>query len=390
MTDILSNIQSVSVKITSITGDQVDVTQFFTAINIYQSLINRRFMNGRVVLADTADLLSNLPIIGGEIVNISIQNSYDSEFANYEFKIYKVDRDTNTFKSIKKLKILNIYLCSTEELNNYTKISKKYTGTGTSIVQSLVTTNLQSSKTLSTIADTSNLEFVSNFWTVEECLKYIENNTSGTYFDYIFYENNSGYHFKPLSSLFALSNTATYKFDLQTEQFINIDNILQYQFDNHFDDLIWRKKGLFGSTGYKISDDLYQADFLSETISDIDSKIFHNGTNRTYNNDRDALNRIYVTYEDDVVNLVRTTHLNLLNRYNFVCQFNGDMGRNVGDMVEIIFPSIDNESATGSDSFSGNWITSEINTTIFQDNSLKQNITFAKNALFNNFKLPRY
>lgn len=389
MGNILSNIQSISVKITSKLGIQTDVTQFFTLINIYQSLLTRKFISGRIVLADTSDLISNLPIIGNESVLITIQNDADNSTLQYNFKIYKIDRDTNTFHATQKIKILNIYLYTSEEFKNYTKISKRFQGTGSSIIQDLLTNNLSTSKTFDSVADTSDIDFVSNFWNFDKCIDYICNNSSGQYFDYVFYETNTGYNFKPLSYLFSQTNQSILKFDLATEQFANVDNILQYQFNSYFDDLMWRKKGMFGSTGHKIDFDLYDINFSAEDISDIDAQIASNGRNRMYNSERDVLNRVYVTYDDVEVGLVRTTHLNFLNRYNFTCNFNVDFDRNVGDMYRIDFPSLDNESVSGSDSFSGNWIATEINTSIFQTNEVKQNISFAKNALFNNSKLDQ-
>lgn len=391
MADTLSNIQVVDIKLTTASGIEKDITQTFLLINFYQSLLLKKFISGRIVFADTSDFLSNFPIIGGEKIVLTLQNTYDSSFINYNFRIYKVDRDMNTFHGIQKIKLLNVYLCSDEEYNNYTKISKRYTGLPNDIISELLSDNLITPKSFDYDATTEEIDFVSNFWTVEQCIDYICNNSkSSTQFDYIFYENSNGYHFKSLSNLFKQSPVSTLSFDLSSEQFTNIDNILRYQFNSYFDDLQWRKKGIFGSSGYRLDFDEYIINFTSDTIQDIDESIYHNGANRMYNSDTDILNRVYATYDDDEIELVRTTHLNLLNRYNFVVQLTGDIGKNVGDIYTINFPSLDNESASGSDSFSGQWLATEINTTIQQNNDIKQNITFTRNSLFNNTKLDKY
>jgi len=390
MTDVLSNIQTVSIKITTRENKIFDISQFFAVINIYQSLFNKKFINARIILTDTNDFLTNLPIIGGEDIRISIQNSIDSNVIDYNFKIYKVDRDINTLTTSQKVKILNIYLYTQEEFNNYTKISKRFSGNGNSIISTLLTDNLQTEKTCTQETDNSSIDFISNYWTVDKCIDYVCNHTKSTYFDFIFYETNEGYNFNSLSNLFEQPSVSTLKIELEKEQFTNINNILRFQNNSYFDDLLWRKRGLFGSTSYKLDFDNYSFDYEQQTIIDIDENINHSGSNRLYNSNIDTDNNIFVTYNDVDINLTRTTHLNFLNRYNFVVNLNGSLDRNVGDIFTINFPSLDNESASGSDSFSGKWIAIEINTTIYQNNDLKQNISFAKNSLFNNYRLEKY
>lgn len=390
MSDILSSVQTVSIKITTKTGKDIDVSQFFTVINIYQSLINRKFINGRIVLIDTVDFLSNFPIIGNENVLISIQNSHDSSVINYNFKIYKVDRDVNTFTTQQKVKMLNIYLYTEEEFNNYTKISKKFSGTGSSILTTLLQENIATLKDFDSEVTTNEFDFISNYWTFEKCVDLICDHSFSSFFDYVFYENNNGFNFKPLSYLFSQTPINTLKIDMEQQQFTNIDNILRYQNNSYFDDLIWRKKGMFGSTGFQLDSDSYSYEYNSESISDIDVNITHSGINKMYNNQIDNFNNVYTTYENYKINLTKTTHLNFLSRYNFVVNLNGDLDRNVGQLFTINFPSLDNESPSGSDSFSGDWLALEINTSIFQNNDVKQVIQFGKNALFNNYRLDKY
>ena len=181
-------------------------------------------------------------------------------------------------------------------------------------------------------------------------------------------------------------------FDISQEQFSNVDSILLYQFNNYFDDLNWLKKGLFGSTGHILDNDLYKFEFKEETLQELDEQAYHSELNKMYCDKNDVSNRIYVAFYDDNedVKNVRTTYLNLLNRYNFVVNLNGDINRNVGDLYKMEFPTLDNESVLGSDSFSGDWLVTEINTSLTQNNEMKQNISLSKNSLFKNIKLDRY
>ena len=392
MSEINSNVKTTSIKIVSKTGTEVDVTQIFLLINIYQSLLLKKFISGRIVLADTSDLISNLPLVGNEEVKITITNDYDTSYQDYTFRIYKIDRDFNTFKTNQKLKVLNIYLYSDEEFNSFSRVSKRYQGTGSSIIQDVLTNNLSTIKSLTKDTDTSTIDFISNYWNSEQIIDYVLKKTELTYKDFIFFENNNGFNFKSLSTLFQQTPEVNLTFDISQEQFSNVDSILLYQFNNYFDDLNWLKKGLFGSTGHILDNDLYKFEFKEETLQELDEQAYHNELNKMYCDKNDVSNRIYVSFYDDNedVKNVRTTYLNLLNRYNFVVNLNGDINRNVGDLYKMEFPTLDNESVLGSDSFSGDWLVTEINTSLTQNNEMKQNISLSKNSLFKNIKLDRY
>jgi len=391
MSEIFSNASTISIKITSTTGTEIDATEIFLSVSIFQSLINRKFINGRLLILDSIDLLNNFPFIGNEQVTIKAKNSYDNNSIDYKFRVYKIDRDVGTLRIDQRFRVLNIYLYTDEERANYTKISKKFTGTGSSIISDIVLNNFQSTKTILSEVDSTNLEFMSNFWNADRCIDYICKNTKSTYSDYIFYENLYGYNFKSLSSLFSEDPKNTIKFEIQ-EPYLNIDNVQQYQFNSFFDDLMWRKRGMFGNTLYKLSNDEYKFEIDQKDIEIIDDDINHSGSNRLYNNDViDGLNDVLVDMnEDPNINIIRTTHFNLLNRYNLVVNLNGDLNRNVGEIYNLDFPSLDNESGNQSDSFAGKWIAMEINTTIFKNFDMKQNICLAKNAFFNNNKIDSY
>ena len=202
MSEINSNVKTTSIKIVSKTGTEVDVTQIFLLINIYQSLLLKKFITGRIVLADTSDLISNLPLVGNEEVKITITNDYDTSYQDYTFRIYKIDRDFNTFKTNQKIKILNIYLYSDEEFNSFSRVSKRYQGTGSSIIQNVLTNNLSTTKILTKDTDTSTINFISNYWNSEQIIDYVLKKTELTYKDFIFFENNNGFNFKSLSTLF--------------------------------------------------------------------------------------------------------------------------------------------------------------------------------------------
>jgi len=389
MSDILSSAQITAVNITTKNDKLIDITQTFLSVSFYQSMF-KNFMTGQIVVADTMDMISNFPLVGNEKITIAVQNNYDNSSKLYEFVIYKIDRDLNTFTPDQKVKILNMYLMSFDEFMNHTKISKRFNGLGSNVVDTLIKTHLKSNKTLDAISTYGQIDFVSNFWSFDDCIKYVCDTSSSEFFDYMFFENNNGYNFKPLSHLFTQQPTNEIKFDLTQNQIIDVDAILKFQFNSYFDDLMWRKRGMFGSTGYQLSDDNYSFDVVQKTIQQTDENIKHTGINRMYCDESDVYNRIFTTYNSPTINTTRKTHINFLSRYNFVANLNGDIDRNIGDMYKINFPNYDNESSAGSDSLSGNWIAMEINTTIFENNDMKQNVLFGKNALFNNFKLDKY
>lgn len=384
MADILSSASHINIKITSNDGEEFDVSEIFVVGNIYQSLFFKKFITGRIVLLDTNDIMSLIPLVGFEDVTIHISNSYDQNFHDYKFKIYKIDKDIGTFDLYKRSKILNIYLYSEEEFNNYTKISKKFTGTGSSIITKLLSENLKSTKMLTSIPDSSLLKFNSNFWNAERCIEYICDNVDD---EYLFYENNDGFHFEPLSYLFEQIPLNSLNFS--PDNVLNdYDNVLKYQFNSHFDDLLWRKRGTFGTTSYTLDKDNYGFEVKSDDISKIDKQLSHcGGIKKMYNDQTDDQNDIFVVYQKNEKNRkLRTTQFNLMSRYNLVVKIEGDISRNVGKVYTINIPSIGNDPVA-SDSFSGDYLISEINTEFSANEKMHQNISFVRNALNNNPKL---
>lgn len=391
MPDIFNNIGQLSIKLTSHNGKEIDCTSNFLSVSIYQSLLTHKFIQGQLILSDSIDLLTNFPLIGKEKVTINIQNSYDNGSIQYDFIIYKIDKDISTKKTMDKSRTLVIYLYTEEEFNNYTKVSKKFSGTGSSIVQDVVSNHLNSTKIFNSTPDSSSIEAYSNYWNCDKIIDYVCKLTTGTYKDYIFYENHFGYNFKSISSLFEQSPKQQINFDIQDPLF-NIDTVQFWQFNSFFDDLMWRKRGTFGNTLYKLSHQNYSFQIEQRDIEIFDNEIKHIGSNRFYQNEIiDNQNEVVVSFVDDPdINLIRTTHLNLLNRYNLVLNFNGDCLRNVGEIYQLDFPSLDNESSSANDSFGGKWLLTEMKTTIYNNKDFKQNCLFCKNSFFNNIKIDSY
>jgi hypothetical protein len=348
------------------------------------------FLHGKLTITDTLDLIQNFIIIGNEELTITFHTTDSDSSISLYFRIYKIERDKTNQRGDVKQKMLELYFCSAENItSNLTTISKKFEDNPETIVQTLLTTYLSSSKTLTSDSTSSPITVYSNFWKFPRVVDFIARNSkSSSYSDYIFYENFDGFNFVSISSLLAQDPMHDIEFRTNTESFIGNKNIKIYKFDEYFDINEMSRVNLFGTTFYKPDEINYAYTKTEQTLSDNYEVITTNGLSKQFNDNLSTASNIVSTnFYDPDVSKVRLASLKLLQNYNFVVQLNGDFGRKCGNNLNMNFPNLDNESNIN-EAFNGNWMILAVKHMISQKNIYTQNLSLCKNAFFRNNDLP--
>jgi len=387
MPEILSTVENFSLKMTSNTGQVIDLSKLFLEVNIYESIFNN-FLNGKITILDTFDLITNVPITGNEDIEIDIITTQFDDPITLNFKIYKIDKDVEVQKNLQKNKMFIMYICSSELLLANTCLSRKFNDNNENTIAWLLENTLESDKELTSTTCSETFSFNTNFWTIPRIIEFISNNSkTSTYSDYIFFEDFDGFNFKPLSELLNETEVQELTYERSTEAFAKINNIIEFKFNAYFDILTLFKTGFFGSTFFNYDDSNYEYTKTENILSDLENEITSLGKNSFFDSSlSSSLNKVSDNYLDHDLISTKLTQIKLLNQYNVVIRINGDFIRKCGKLVEFSFPNLDNENNVN-ESFDGKWLINNIRHTFLQSNRYEQNVLLSKNAAFSSDKL---
>lgn len=136
-----------SVNIYPVGSDKkISITNLVNTFNYVESILAPCVV-GNLQVVDSAGFLQQLPIQGTEIVEISVVTSASQEPVDYRFRVWKV---ANRYVQNQQ-QAYTLGLISEEALNNEAiKITKSVAGKPDEISKNLISTTLQSSKTLFT------------------------------------------------------------------------------------------------------------------------------------------------------------------------------------------------------------------------------------------------
>jgi hypothetical protein len=386
--EIFTVIDEIDIYITNIAGKQIELSRLMINLDIYENIFDI-FLSGKIVIADTTDILKNFLIVGNEEITISLHTTDTNKSVTLDFRVYKINKDQMIRQGDIKHKVLELFICSAEAIDNSkTLVSKKFEGSPETLVSTILTDHLNSSKDLSSDSAMTNVTVYSNYWRPVRIIDFISRiSKTSSYSDYVFFENLEGFIFKPLSSLMAASSVNNISFKTDSTSFIGNTNIKKHNFDRYYDLLKSAKNGLFGSTLYKPHDTNYSFEKVQATLYENLDNITTNGSSFQFNGNMNSNeNLVSSNFYEPSVSSIRMMSLLMLNNYNFSMRLNGDFSRKCGDILNLEFPNLDNETNIN-ELFNGNWFVLGIRHSIRQNNLFSQDIIISKNSFFNNNNL---
>jgi murein DD-endopeptidase MepM/ murein hydrolase activator NlpD len=223
MTDskYLSNPGDVSfktVEIQSVNGEVLDIKNFIVELNIYEDIFSNA-LQGVLIVVDSKELLSGLPLVGDELLNLWIQTpSFGDEYGESIKKTFSIYSIKNRMLNADREQMYALYFCSMEAVSdNITQVSKKYEGTTDEIADKLYTDFLKQKRcfggidnkdeTPMIIADTPHegkIAFVANMWSPFRCLNYVAQRSIGAKQkspSFLFYETTRQFYFTSIDNL---------------------------------------------------------------------------------------------------------------------------------------------------------------------------------------------
>lgn len=221
--NVPGDVNVVTLEIKSVGGEIINIKNFFGEMNIYEDMYSNA-LHGTLLVSDSQNLISKIPIVGTELLNVDIVTPGFGE--GYEerikktFVIYSIrgrslneDRD-QTFM---------LYFCSAEAVDdNITRLSKRFEGTTDEIVEKIFVEYIEKPRYVTNAGNTepkaddmtplviadaphkSKIAFVSTYWSPFKILNWLARRTIGAKNSapsFLFYETTKCFYYTSLDNL---------------------------------------------------------------------------------------------------------------------------------------------------------------------------------------------
>ena len=345
-------------------------------LNIFES-VYEDCVSGNIILNDSRNILSKLPIVGYETVKVIYyidEERLDGSINSIEYsKKFKIHSITDYKKENATTSMYSVNFISEEYFTDLTvKVSKSYRNTSISNIANLVFSELNSTKKINIDPTIVSQDLVIPNWTPFSAMNWLANRAiSGSYkgANYLFYENKDGYNFVSLEGLFErgieqgkLNNIPEYRQPIRDFVFepearkLSFYNVLDISYDTGINITDNISNGMYASKviehdivkrTFKINEFNYEKTFDSYEHMNKGSLDDNRANGNSYSGKNDA-KIMYVPkhtkkydnsydYSDNIQNSIQIRQSQMQQMKNFSVSFivAGDTTRTVGDIVEL-------------------------------------------------------
>ena len=271
-------------------GSQLEISGMTAVVNVYQDL-DSAFLSGNLMFIDSVGAVNKLPIIGNEFLEFKFRTPIDAggdeemNATNHRFQVY----EKRSVRSTQNTQAVALFFTSIESIRNERlRVSKSLTGSYAEMVDKMVKSDkslLNSKKDLFidptkgvykyTFPNCRPAEGVRHMTFLSEPINYKTP-------DYMFYENNRGFHFRCLESLYRESGDTSRNrpfvafIDLlsafnpnfstpDVESESPITKPYSFSFNDSYNTLRNTRRGMFGSVTY--AHDLIDKKFIKSKLT---------------------------------------------------------------------------------------------------------------------------
>ena len=210
-------------------GDvNIEKVEIITSKGVYQNVRNQiiqirifedifsPFITGAIVLKESFDLQSLLPLIGEEYIELKVTTPTLNKSISGLFHVYKMNDKVNLGDRAIGYELNFISAEAVADSNK--KISKVFAGKISDIVNTFVVDNVDGleSKKKFNIENTRNtIKYVSPYWSPVKNLTFLSDNSisENQSPSFLFYENRDGFNFKSLEKLYQSSSYQQFVMD---------------------------------------------------------------------------------------------------------------------------------------------------------------------------------
>jgi hypothetical protein len=207
------------IKLISSQGIVVDLFDYLVELNLFEDIFSN-FLNGQIMLSDSRNLISKLPIIGNEYLAFRIETPTLGVPIEKIFRVYSIS-DINTQRD-KSTQTYVLKFCSIEAINdNVISIYKPFKGTVSDIVAEVYQNYLESpasilfknddieldnkTQPLFVLPTKNKIKFLNPGWTPAKTLNWLCSKAipeNGDSMDYLFWETScKGFNFTSIDNI---------------------------------------------------------------------------------------------------------------------------------------------------------------------------------------------
>lgn len=243
-------------------GTYYDIFPQMIELNIFEDVYSST-MSGNIVISDSVNLFSGAPLSGFEYLNVIVnKKGYDIDFPIAKFfRIYKIDFGEVSSTTLSNQSYI-LHFCSEEMILSASKtMSKSYRGKTISymisdimktqlgvIDQKFPKENIEETFGRQDIVIPYMNPLTAINWLVPKALS---NNGKSLGPNFLFYENQRGFNFKSIESLFKQNTKVKYTYNVKNIEIKNENSsqeyhdVISYSFMKIFDTLSATKNGMF-------------------------------------------------------------------------------------------------------------------------------------------------
>ena len=271
-------------------GSQLEISGMTAVVNVYQDL-DSAFLSGNLMFIDSVGAVNKLPIIGNEFLEFKFRTPIDAKgdeemnATNHRFQVY----EKRSVRSTQNTQAVALFFTSIESIRNERlRVSKSLSGSYGEMVDKIFKTDktlLNSKKDVFIDPTKGVYKYTFPNCRPAEAVRHMTYMSEPINFktpDYMFYENNRGFHFRCLESLYRESgdNTRNRPFvafidllsafnpnfgtpDVESES--PITKPYSFSFNDSYNTLKNTRRGMFGSVTY--AHDLIDKKFIKSRTS---------------------------------------------------------------------------------------------------------------------------
>ena len=271
-------------------GSQLEISGMTAVVNVYQDL-DSAFLSGNLMFFDSVGAVNKLPIIGNEFLEFKFRTPIDAKgdeemnATNHRFQVY----EKRSVRSTQNTQAVALFFTSIESIRNERlRVSKSLSGSYGEMVDKIFKTDktlLNSKKDVFIDPTKGVYKYTFPNCRPAEAVRHMTYMSEPINFktpDYMFYENNRGFHFRCLESLYRESgdNTRNRPFvafidllsafnpnfgtpDVESES--PITKPYSFSFNDSYNTLKNTRRGMFGSVTY--AHDLIDKKFIKSKLT---------------------------------------------------------------------------------------------------------------------------
>lgn len=239
-------------NLNSYNGNSVSILDLIHEISVFEDIYSP-FLSMELLIEDQIGLYQKLPIIGEEVLEISITNvDGNGGYKDFNFSVFKAK---DFLEKSQKGFMYTLCCISTEAIVDMNiKISKAYSGTASDIAKILLKKEgLTTEKPIYIEESTNQIAYISNYWNPIKNFRYLSDRAISKATkspSYLLFENKYGFFFSSLAALKSQEPVAVFSNSIRTDQSIedSLTRVEKIFIDRSFDYIERLKTGALGST----------------------------------------------------------------------------------------------------------------------------------------------